>query len=404
MSEETTTNESRVATQDDVEFSFLDLLIVLAKHKKLILGLPLAAAVVAAIVTFLMPNIYIATARILPPQQNQSAAAAMLTQLGGQLGVFSGLAGGPFGIRNPNDLYVGMLKSRTVADSLIDRFELRKVYNEDTYHLARRRLSNNSTITSGKDGIIAIEVEDRDSKRAAALANGYVEELYKLTQSLAVTEASQRRLFFERQLELTRRNLANAETAARQGLEQGGLVVVDAQGRGMVETTARLRGQIAVKEIQISAMRTFAAERNPDLKQARQELEAMKVELAKIEGTASGPATVSRSAATPEGMENLRLLRDVKYHETIFELLAKQYEVAKIDEARDASLIQVLDKAVDPERKSKPRRALIAILTTLAAAFVAVVWAFMTEAGEKTRRDSKQAKRLELLRRYVRWT
>jgi capsular polysaccharide biosynthesis protein len=328
----------------------------------------------------------------------------MLTQLGGQLGVFSGLAGGPFGIRNPNDLYVGMLKSRTVADSLIDRFELRKVYNEDTYHLARRRLSNNSTITSGKDGIIAIEVEDRDSKRAAALANGYVEELYKLTQSLAVTEASQRRLFFERQLELTRRNLANAETAARQGLEQGGLVVVDAQGRGMVETTARLRGQIAVKEIQISAMRTFAAERNPDLKQARQELEAMKVELAKIEGTASGPATVSRSAATPEGMENLRLLRDVKYHETIFELLAKQYEVAKIDEARDASLIQVLDKAVDPERKSKPRRALIAILTTLAAAFVAVVWAFMTEAGEKTRRDSKQAKRLELLRRYVRWT
>jgi tyrosine-protein kinase Etk/Wzc len=347
-----------------------------------------------------MPNIYTGTTKILPPQQNQSAAVAMLGQLSGQLGGLGGLAGGALGIKNPNDLYVGMLKSRTVADNLIDRFELKKIYDEDTNHFARRMLEKRTVINSGRDGIITVEVEDKDPKRAAALANGYVEELYKLTQTLAVTEASQRRLFFERQLDQTRKNLANAEAAARQGLEKGGLVIIDAQGRGMVETTARLRGQIAVKEIQISAMRAFATGQNPDLKQAQHELDAMKQELAKMEGTSSGRDNAG-SVGKADGMENLRLLRDVKYFETIFDLLAKQHEIAKIDEARDASIVQVLDPAVEPERKSKPMRSLIVVLTALVAGFLAVVWAFIREAGQRARQNPEQASRLEALRRYV---
>ncbi len=266
----------------------------------------------------------------------------------------------------------------------------------------RKELERYARITSGRDGIIVIEFEDKEPKRAATIANAYVEELYKLTQTLAVTEASQRRLFFERQLDQTRKNLANAEVAARQGLEKGGLVVIDAQGRGMVETTARLRGQIAVKEIQISAMRAFATGENPDLKQAQHELDAMKQELAKMEGSSSERDNTG-SSGKADGMENLRLLRDVKYFETIFELLAKQYEIAKIDEARDASLIQVLDKAVEPERKSKPKRALIVILTAFLAGFLAIIWAFIKEAGERTRQDPEQAPRLESLRNYMRW-
>ncbi len=391
------------ALDQEDEISLLDLAIVLAKHKKLILGLPLGAAIAAVIVTLLMPNIYTGTTKILPPQQSQSSAVAMLGQLSGQLGGLGGLAGGALGIKNPNDLYVGMLKSRTVADTLIDRFELKKVYDEETYHYARKELEKRTTVASGRDGIITVEVEDKDPKRAAAIANGYVEELYKLTQTLAVTEASQRRLFFERQLDQTRKNLASAEAAARQGLEKGGLVVIDAQGRGMVETTARLRGQIAVKEIQISAMRAFATGQNPDLKQAQHELDAMKQELAKMEGTSSGRDNAG-SVGKADGMENLRLLRDVKYFETIFELLAKQYEIARIDEreARDASLIQVLDKAVEPERKSKPKRALIVILTALVAGFLALLWAFIRQAAERARRDPQQAERLGLLRRYLR--
>jgi capsule polysaccharide export protein KpsE/RkpR len=169
----------------------------------------------------------------------------------------------------------------------------------------------------------------------------------------------------------------------------------------MVETTARLRGQIAVKEIQIAAMRAFATGQNPDLKQAQHELDAMKQELAKMEGTTSGRETVG-SSGKADGMENLRLLRDVKYFETIFELLAKQYEIARIDEARDASLIQVLDKAVEPERKSKPKRALIAILTAFVAGLLAVIWAFIREAGQRALQDPEQASRLETLRGHMR--
>lgn len=382
----------------DAEIGFLDIAIVLAKHKRLVIGLPVAAAVAAAGISLMMPNSYTATTRILPPQQNQSAAVAMLGQLSAQ---FSGLAGGALGIKNPNDLYMGMLRSRTIADKMIDRFDLRKVYDRETYHDTRKTLESRTAVASGRDGIIIVEVEDRDPKRAAALANGYVEELYGLTQTLAVTEASQRRLFFERQLDQARRNLAGAEVAARKGLEHGGIVKVDDQGRAMVETTARLRGQIAVKEIQIGAMRAFAAESNPDLRQAQHELAAMRRELGKIEGTDSAGDSGAGAGKT-EGMENLRLLRDVKYYETIFELLARQFEIAKIDEARDTALIQVLDKAVEPERKSGPKRAFIVVLTGLVAGIIAVLWAFMKEAGRRARENPRQAERLDLLRRYVR--
>src|SRR5467141_425621 len=162
------------STTDEDEISLLDLLIVLAKHKRLVLGVPFIAAVLAAIISLLMPNAYTGTTRILPPQQSASAASALLNQLGGALGGFGGLAGGALGVRNPNDLYVGMLKSRTVADNLIARFDLGKAYNEDHLSDVRRRLENESKITSGRDGIITIEVDDKDPKRAAELANAYV--------------------------------------------------------------------------------------------------------------------------------------------------------------------------------------------------------------------------------------
>ncbi|MDP1718361.1 MAG: GNVR domain-containing protein, partial [Burkholderiales bacterium] len=250
------------------------------------------------------------------------------------------------------------------------------------------------------DGIIVIEVDDKDPKRAAVLANAYVEELDKLTNVLAVTEAAQRRLFFERQLAQAKINLAKSEATARQALEKGGLLKVEGQGRAMMESSARLRGQITVKEVEIGAMRVFAAERNPGLLLAQQELETMKRELAKIEGASDGkPETVQKTSG--QGIDNLGLLRDMKYNETVYELLAQQLEMAKIDEAKDSALIQVMDKAIEPDRKSKPKRALIVILTALAAGFLAVLWAFIKEAGQKARQNPEQAARLDLLRRYI---
>jgi uncharacterized protein involved in exopolysaccharide biosynthesis len=390
------------ASADD-EVSLLDLLIVLAKHKRLVLGLPLAAAIFAAIVSSLLPNVYTGTTKILPPQQSASAASALLNQLGGALGGLLGGAGGSVLGRNPNDLYVGMLKSRTVADNLISRFELGKVYGEDRLSDTRKRLEKETTIAAGRDGIISIEVEDRDPKRAAELANAYVDELMKLTKVLAVTEASQRRLFFERQLLQAKDSLTAAEITARQGLQKGGLAQVDAQGRSMIEVTARLRAQVSVKEVQIGAMRTFAAEGNPELQRTQQELEALRRELSRIEGSSPVAAIGRVGEAGNAGLDNLGRLRDVKYYEFLYELLAKQYELAKIDEAKDATVVQVMDSAVEPDRKSKPKRALIVILTALVASFLAVIWAFIKEAGERTRQNPEQASRLKALRGYMRW-
>src|SRR6266849_3550186 len=388
----------------DDESSLLDLLIVLAKHKRVVLGVPFVAAIGAAIISLFMPNIYTGTTKILPPQQSASVASALLNQLGGAFGGLLGAAGGTaLGVRNPNDLYVGMLKSRTIADNVISRFELGKVYDEDRLSDVRKRLEKETTISASRDGIITVEVDDQDPKRAADLANAYVDELKKLTKVLAVTEASQRRLFFEQQLLQAKDNLTAAEVAARQGLQKGGLAQVDAQGRSMIEVTARLRAQVSVKEVQIGSMRTFAAEGNPELQRTQQELEALRRELARIEGSSPIAASGKGEASGGSGLDNLGRLRDVKYYEFLYELLAKQYELAKIDEAKDATIVQVMDKAIDSDRKSKPKQAQIVLFSALAALFASILWVFIREAATKARVVPEQAARLRTLREHLRW-
>src|SRR5260221_7304415 len=176
------------------EIRLLDLIIVLAKHKRIVLGVPVVVAIGAAIISLVLPNIYTGTTRILPPQQSASATSALLNQLGGAFGGLAGAAGGALGIRNPSDLYVGMLKSRTVADNLIARFDLNKVYEQPIQSNTRGILQGNTAIAAGRDGIITVGVDDKDAIRPAEIANAYVDELMKLTKVLAVTEASQRRL------------------------------------------------------------------------------------------------------------------------------------------------------------------------------------------------------------------
>ena len=377
------------------EVSLLDLLIVLAKHKVLVLGLPAAAALISAVASLLLPNYYTGITKILPPQQTQSTSAVLA-----QLGSVAGLAGGAAaaGLKNPNDLYVGMLKSRTVADNLIQRFDLNKLYDQNYQSLTRKRLERETAITAGRDGIITIQVDDKDPRRAAELANAYVDELFKLTRVLAVTEASQRRLFFERQLELAKDSLARSEASTRQALQKGGLVLVEGQGRVMAETSARLRAEITVKEIQIGAMRTFASDQNPELQRTQQQVEVLKRELARIEGT-SGAGSSRPEATNVKGIENLRLLREMRYNEVTYELLAKQYEIAKIDEAKDSAVIQVMDRAIEPDRKSKPVRWQIVLLSTLVAGLLAVLGAFLLEASTKS--NSRSAERWDTLKRYI---
>jgi len=389
------------ADKQDDEISLLDLAIVLAKHQKLVLGLPLVAAVVTAIVTLFMPNVYTATARIMPPQQSASTAAAMLNQLGGALG---GLSGGALGIKNPNDLYVGMLESRTVADRLIERFKLKDLFDKDTLVDTRTALAKVTSVSAGKDGLITIEVDDKDPKRAAAISNAYVEELDRLNDSLAVTEASQRRLFFEKQLRQSKDDLASAEIELKKTQEKTGLIKLDDQGKAIIDAVAQLKAQVAAKEVQIGAMKSFATGHNPELVRTQQELTGLREQLRKLERDqpgGEGDILVPTGRVPEVGLEYIRKARDVKYYETLFELLAKQYEVARLDEARNTSLIQVLDKAVPPDKKSKPKRVLIVVTSALVAGLFAVLWAFAWEGRERAYADPLQAQRLHLLKRYL---
>lgn len=402
MENQTKPTDLQQAEEDEI--SLLELLLILARHNRLILKVTGAAAILAVIVSLLMTNIYTGKTVILPPQQSSSSASMLLGQLGGLAGA-AGAAGGSLGIKNPSDLYVGMLNSRTVADALIRRFKLQDLYKTDTLTSARRILGNATSIVSGKDGFITVEFDDKDPKLAAAIANAYIEELDNLSQSLAVTEAAQRRLFFEKQLETVRKDLAAAEVAFKEMQEKTGLIQLDGQSGAVIAAVATLRAQVAAKEVELAAMRAYATEQNPDYRQGREVIAGLKAQLAKLERdnvNGQGDVLIPTGKVPEAGLEYARRMRDVKYQETLFELLVKQLEAAKIDEARDSAIIQVVDKALPPEYKSKPRRSLIVILTALAAFFLAVLWAFVKEANEKARKNPEQAERLNLIRRYLR--
>lgn len=382
------------------ELKVLDLLIVLAKHKRLVLGLPLVVAAIAVAVALLLPKVYTGRALIMPPQQQQSSMAAAL----GQLGALAGVPTANLGLKNPGDLYVGILTSRTIADALIGRFKLKELYKTDTLVETRKELSNATFISAGKNGLIVVEVEDEDPQRAADLANAYIDELDKLTQTLAFTEAGQRRLFFEKQVEQAKDSLAKAELALKDTQEKTGVIQLNQQGLSTIESATMLRAQIAAKEVELASMRSYATENNPELRRVQQQLAGLRVELGKLRRgnmADSGDIFVAAANIPKLGLEYIRKLREVKYQETVLELLARQFEMAKIDEAKDSAIIQVVDRAVPPDRKSKPKRALIVILSTIVAIVVAILWAFLKEARARAEQVPLEAERLRQLRSYL---
>lgn len=398
MSEQQRSNsQANDAASMDDQIHPLDLLIVLVSRKKMIIGMAIGTGLVAMAVSLMIPPTFTSTAKIMPPQQQQnSGMSAMLGQLGG----LAGTAGSLAGIKNPNDLYVGLLESRTIADKLIERFKLKSRYEKASMDDTRKTLSDFSNIANGKkDGLISISVEDSDPKIAAELANAYVEELAKLTQTMAITESSQRRLFFEKQLKDAKEQLAKAEIALRATQEKTGLIQLDGQVQAIIGNVAQLKGAIAAKEIQLNAMRTFAAPQNPELLRSQEELRGMQVQLSKLERsrTGNGDLMVPTGSIPEVGVEYVRSLRDVKYYETVFELLAKQFELAKIDEAKDSSLIQVLDEAIPAERKSAPLRGLITLIAVAVGGVLGIVMAFASAIYTESRRSSESRERWEKL-------
>lgn len=381
------------------EIGMLDLMIVLAKYKKLIIGFPLVMAMLAAAVSMMLPNVYKATTKMLPPQQAQSGASALLAQLGGAAGLAASVAG----MKNPSDIYIGMLKSRTVADKLIARFDLKKSYDTDSQEIARMNLDSSTQVSAGKDGMITIEVEDRNRQLVPKLANGYVEELQSLSRVLAVTDASQRRLFFERQLETAKDNLAKVEMSLKGVLDKGGVISVDAESRAVLETAARLKAQISAKEIQLGAMRPFVTSEHPEFRRAEEELTSLRAELSRLEGARTDTSSAQPPQDKRSGLENIQLMRDLKYYQMLYELLSKQYEIARLDEAKEPSLIQVLDPAIEPERRARPKRALIVLATAVLSGLAAVALAFLLEARQRALKDPVEVIRWNELKKYLRF-
>lgn len=378
-------NDSTLSSvPEDEEISLLDLLQTVADNLRLLILGPLLAGLAALGISFAIAPTYTATVRFLPPQQQQSSAASMLASLG----ALGGLAGAASGLKNPSDQYLAFMRSQSVQDALIDRFDLVKRYEADLREDARKTLQASSRSSSGtKDGLITVEVDDKDPKFAAELANAHVQELQKLLARLAVTEAQQRRLFFEKQLQLAKDNLTRAEQALKaSGVNSSALKT---SPQAAVEGVARLRAGITAQEIKIASMRGFLSETAPEFRQALTELSAMRTQLARAE------AQEPQSAG---GSDYVARYRDFKYHETLFDLFAKQYELARVDESREGAVIQILDAAKPPERKSKPKKALIAVITTLAVGFALLLFVFVRQALANASRNQESAEKLSRLK------
>ncbi len=395
--------EADAAPQNGIDG--MELLLILSRRKKTILQVTIAVAVVTAIVMFLIPNTYTATATIVPPEQKQSTLGAML----GQIGSIAGLSDSDLGLKNPGDLFIGMLHSRTIQDRLIDKFDLRQVYRVKRYQDARKKLDNRSYIVAEKEGLISISVDDRDPNRAAAMANAYVDELHTLNSQLAISEAGQRRLFYEEKVSAERDALSLAEVQLKQSQEKTGLLQPDAQARVIIQSVADMRAQVAELEVQIQAMRTYATKDNPELRRAEQQLAGLRAQVAKMEHNTgelgNGDLELPTRKLPQAELEYLRRARDLKYHEALYEFLGKQLEAARIDEAKDAVVVQVVDKALPPERKSGPHRLTIILVAALVGFLLSCAGVLVAESLRRHQeQDSQFRARVALLRHYLRFS
>lgn len=371
------------AIKDD-EINLLDLLQVVAEHLRLLILAPLAVGLIALAASFAIEPSFTATTRFLPPQQQQSTAVSMLQSLG----ALGGLAGAATGLKNPNDQFVSLLKSRAVGDALVGRFKLMDRYEKKFHQDALKELEGKSVISSGKDNIIKIDFEDDDPQVAADIANAYVQELEKLLGRLAVTEAQQRRVFFEQQLASTKEALIKAEQSlAASGVSASALNVTP---QTALEGPARLRAQVTAQEVRVASMRSYLTESAPEFRQALAELGALRAQLTKAER--EQPNTGGAADAY------IAKFREFKYQETLFELFAKQFEIARIDESREGAVIQVIDTAIPAEKKSKPKKGLIAITATLITGLVLLFFVFIRHSFRIASQNPESAVKLRKIR------
>ena len=380
------TQPSAMPMGDEDEISLLDLATALGEEKATLFAIPLITTLVAVVVSLLMTPIFTAKTVVMPPQQQQSGAAAALASLGGLAGL-AGLGGGG-GLKSPDEMYVAFLGSEGMQNRIIAELKLQERYEAKTLTDARAALKGQVRFASEKkSGLLSIEADDKDPAFAAELANRHVVELRAMLGRLAVTEAQQRRVFYEQQIQQTQDKLALAEVAFRAAKEKSGMQVTSVLAETGVRASAELRGQIASREVQLQAMSRFATAQNPETQRIASELAALRSQLNKTE-QGSGE---SKAAASPLHQEAVKSFRDVKVQEAMLEVLIRQYELARVDEAKEGPLIQQVDVAMPAERKSKPKRAVIVLVAAFAGLFLGVLVAFVRRALRKAQSDPASA-------------
>lgn len=379
----------------DDEISLLDLAIALGEEKKTLFGIPAVFTAVALVVSLLLTPIFTAKTVMLPPQQQQSSAATALASLG----ALAGLAGSAAGIKSPDEMYVAFLQSETLQNALIQKFKLQDRYAQKTLTDTRLALKSKVKVSSDKkSGLITIEVDDDEPAFAATLANAHVEQLRAMLGQLAVTDAQQRRLFYEQQILKTQEALARAEADFRAASEKSGMQVTAVIAESGVRASAELRAQIAAREVQLQAMGRFATAQNPDMQRVASELAALRAQLTKIEQGSGAP-----DRASPVQQAAVMAYREIKAREAMMGVLVAQFESARVDEAKEGPLVQQVDVAAAPERKSKPKRALIVVVAALAGLFLGVLVAFLRRAMRVAASDEASAQRWQHLKEVWAW-
>ena len=365
---------------DGPEVGLLDLLTWIGEGKRLVAAVTLVATLAATAIAFSLPKVYTARTALLPPgSQQQGAGAAAMAALG-SLGGLAGLGG--LAAKSPDELYISLLKTDSIGRALDERFDLQARYEVENFEALRKTLPNYVRVTAEKkSGVINLEVDDEDPQFAADLANAHVEELTHILDRLAVSEAQQRRVFFDKQLHETKEQLIKAEQELRRVQEKSGLIVLDKQAEALIGGAAQIRALIAEREVQLKVLRTSATEQNPAVVRLNSELRALRAELARMESTQGGNAGSAVDLPVgriPEAaVDYVRAAREVKIQEAILETMIRQLEAAKLDEAKEGATLQQIDKAVPPDYKSKPSRALImlaGLLLGLLGSSLWVVW------------------------------
>ena len=352
--------------EEDV--SFLDILTVLGHYKGMILGMTLIFALVAVVVSLIMTPIYTGRALVMPPQQQQSTASRALAGLSS----VAGLAGGALGLKSQDDMYIAFMTSEGFQTKIIQRFELQTRYHAKLLIDARQALNSRVRLFSDKkSSLMSIEVDDPDPVFAAKMANGYMQELGIFLGRIAITEAQQRRLYFENQIKKTQDDLARAETTFRETQERSGLQIPSAVADIGIKEIAELHGQIRARELQLQAMSSYATPQNAEVKKLMTELLTMRAHLGKLE---MGSSNEVSKYALQQGA--LLAYRNMKVQESILDSLVKQYEFAKVDESKDAPIVQVVDIATPPERRTSPKRTAMVLLSAMTGLLLGIVLAF----------------------------